>query len=88
MAIAAGVDRACYAKALLSLEDMRVPVFANGGAGADLRGRVARLLDNTAAVVGLAGCGAVVNAGAVRADANIDAVSAVGERGCRLYHSD
>lgn len=44
MAIAAGVDRACYAKALLSLEDMRVPVFANGGAGADLRGRVARLV--------------------------------------------
>jgi GWxTD domain-containing protein len=44
MAIAAGADRACYARALMGLEEMRVPVLANGGAGADLQGRVTRIL--------------------------------------------
>jgi len=44
MAIASGVDRACFAKALVSMEEMRVPALANAGASGDLRGRVARLL--------------------------------------------
>jgi GWxTD domain-containing protein len=44
MAIAAGADRACYARALVGLEEMRVPVLANGGSGSDLQGRVARIL--------------------------------------------
>lgn len=44
MAIAAGADRACYARALVGLEEMRVPMLANGGAGSDLQGRVARIL--------------------------------------------
>ncbi|MFN0104395.1 MAG: GWxTD domain-containing protein [Bryobacteraceae bacterium] len=44
MAIAAGAERAGYAKALLRLEEMRVPALANGGAGSSLRERVARIL--------------------------------------------
>lgn len=44
MAIRSGVERGCYAKALLRLEEMRVPALANGWTGTDLRGRVARVL--------------------------------------------
>ena len=44
MAIASGVESGCYAKALLRLEEMRVPMGANGWAGSDLRGRVMRVL--------------------------------------------
>jgi GWxTD domain-containing protein len=44
MAIASGVERGCYAEALVRLEEMRVPMGANGWAGSDLRGRVMRVL--------------------------------------------
>lgn len=47
MAIAAGADRACYARALVGIEEMRLPVLANGGSGSDLRGRVARILGHS-----------------------------------------
>lgn len=44
MAIASGVERGCYAKALLRLEELRVPALANGWTGSDLHGRVMRVL--------------------------------------------
>jgi len=47
MAIAAGADPACYARALVSMEEMRVPMLAAGWANADVRSRVARILGDT-----------------------------------------
>lgn len=44
MAIVAGADRGCFAKALLHLEEARVPAMASGAVGGDLRGRVSRIL--------------------------------------------
>jgi GWxTD domain-containing protein len=44
MAIAAGADRAAYARALVELEALRTPAAAVGWAGGGLRGRVARIL--------------------------------------------
>ncbi|MBI2688897.1 MAG: GWxTD domain-containing protein [Acidobacteria bacterium] len=47
MAIAAGADRGCYAKALLGMEELRVPAMAAGVTGSDLRGRVTRILGHS-----------------------------------------
>jgi GWxTD domain-containing protein len=44
MAIEAGADRAAYARALVELEELRVPAAAAGWTGDGLRGRVARIL--------------------------------------------
>ncbi|HEU0119410.1 MAG TPA: M56 family metallopeptidase [Bryobacteraceae bacterium] len=44
MAIAAGADRGVYARALVRLEELRVPALANGGAGSGTRQRVMRIL--------------------------------------------
>jgi beta-lactamase regulating signal transducer with metallopeptidase domain len=91
MAIAAGVDRGCYAKALVGLEEMRVPVFANGGAGSDLRGRIMRVLGEPVRssvwpiLVMLSGnLGA---AGALGCGATVHAIPEVGEPGCRVPNS-
>jgi len=44
IAIQAGASRIDYAKALLTLEELRVPALANGGAGSGLQTRIERVL--------------------------------------------
>ena len=44
MAIGHGVERVCYARALVRLEELRAPALANGWAGSGLQGRVMRVL--------------------------------------------